>query len=352
MQKYFTQKLFRWYNLNKRNLPWLGSKNPYLVWLSEVILQQTRVEQGLDYFLKFKKKYPNVKKLANANADELMKMWEGLGYYSRARNMHSTAKVVDTELNGVFPSNYNDLIKLKGIGKYTAHAILAYAFKKPFAVVDGNVLRILARFYGIHEAVDSPVGKTIIQEKADSLLDKTAPDLFNQAMMDFGALVCKPKSPDCGNCPVNTKCIAFKEEQQAYYPIKAKKIKQKIRYFHFFIITDTRNVLLTQRTEKDIWKNLFQFPLITTEKTADLITIASMLEYKALNLINPVSIIESDIYKQQLTHQKLFCKFYIFEVDNIEKIVVPGALIVSFGQLKKYAFPGVIRDFLKNNDYF
>ncbi len=352
MQKYFTQKLFRWYSSNKRNLPWLGSNNPYLVWLSEVILQQTRVEQGLDYFLKFKKKYPTVKKLANANADEVMKMWEGLGYYSRARNMHSTAKVVDNELNGVFPDNYNDLLKLKGVGKYTAHAILAYAFKQPFAVVDGNVLRILARFYGMHEPVDTPNGKAIIQAKADSLLDKTAPDLFNQAMMDFGSLVCKPKNPDCPNCPVNGRCIAFKEEQQANYPIKSKKVKQQTRYFHFLVITDTRSVILVQRTEKDIWKNLFQFPLIITEKSAELPEIISTPGFHALNLKNQIRIVESHIYKQQLTHQKLFCKFYIFELDNLKNTGVPNALTVGFSQLKKYAFPGVIRDFLKNNDYF
>jgi A/G-specific adenine glycosylase len=352
MQKDFTQKLFRWYSLNKRNLPWLGSNNPYLVWLSEVILQQTRVEQGLDYFLKFKKKYPTIKKLANAEPDEVMKMWEGLGYYSRARNMHSTAKTIDNELNGVFPSAYDELLKLKGIGTYTAHAILSYAYKQPYAVVDGNVLRIFSRFYGINEAVDTPNGKNIIQAKANLLLDKNAPDIFNQALMDFGSLVCKPKNPDCINCPFNNKCVAFKEDQTAYYPIKSKKIKQKVRYFHFFLITDTRNLLLTQRTDKDIWKNLYQFPVITTENPARLTEVMNHPDFKALNLNNNMRIIESTMYKQQLTHQKLLCRFYIFEVNDLEKIELPDTFIIDFKQLKKYAFPGVIRDFLKNNEYF
>ncbi|HRG85853.1 MAG TPA: A/G-specific adenine glycosylase, partial [Chitinophagales bacterium] len=196
MRKTFTQKLFRWYSLYKRNLPWIGSNDPYKVWLSEVILQQTRVEQGLSYYQKFVKKYPDIQQLANSPHDEVMKMWEGLGYYSRARNMHSTAKQVVEELNGRFPDTYEGLIQLKGIGQYTAHAILSYAYKKPFAVVDGNVLRVLARYFGIREAIDTPKGKSLIQQQADSLLDKKEPDVFNQAMMDFGALICKPRQPD------------------------------------------------------------------------------------------------------------------------------------------------------------
>lgn len=352
MPNTFTQKLFRWYSLNKRNLPWLGSNNPYLVWLSEIILQQTRVEQGMAYYLKFCKKYPTVKKFALAKEDEVLKMWEGLGYYSRARNMISTAKQIENELNGVFPDSYEGLIQLKGIGKYTAHAILSYAYNKPFAVVDGNVLRTLSRYYAISEPIDTPTGKSLIQQKADKLLDKENPAVFNQAMMDFGSLVCKPKNPDCANCPLSTNCKANQQGQPTLYPIKSKKINRQTRYFNFIILHDNKSVIIIQRNTNDIWKGLYQFPLIITEKPCDSKTLSDMKAFLNLGIINPKTVIETNVFTQQLTHQKLICKFFIYELKSLKKLTIENAIKIDFNNLNKYAFPGVIRTFLQNNMYF
>lgn len=352
MRNQFTQKLFRWYNLYQRNLPWIGSNDPYLVWLSEVILQQTRVEQGLAYFLKFQKKYPTVQHLAKSPSEEVLKMWEGLGYYSRARNMHSTAKSIVNELDGKFPDTFEGLIQLKGIGTYTAHAILSYAYKKPFAVVDGNVLRVLSRYFGIREPVDTPLGKAIIQQKANDLLDHKNAATFNQAMMDFGSLVCKPRQPDCPNCPFNKSCVAFSEDMTGSYPFKSKKTVKKNRYFHFLILRDGKKVLLEQRTGNDIWKSLFQFPLIETPKQANLSEIMQLPEYKALSIKKPFHIVESNVFKQQLTHQTLWCRFYIIDIGNFKQIQRKDSIQVSFKDFSDFTFPGVIRDFLKKNDYF
>jgi A/G-specific adenine glycosylase len=352
MRKQFTQKLFRWYNQYKRNLPWIGSNNPYEVWLSEVILQQTRVEQGLAYFVKFLKKYPTVAHLARASEDDVLKMWEGLGYYSRARNMHSTAKRIVNEFDSVFPTTFESLIQLKGIGVYTAQAILSYAYKQPYAVVDGNVLRILSRFYGIREPIDSNLGKTTIQQKADALLDTAAPDKFNQAMMDFGSLVCTPQRPDCANCPVQKLCTAYAEDNVAKYPVKSKKTKKQHRYFHFFVLRDGKQVLIEQRKGSDIWKNLYQFPVIETSKASNLSELMELPDYKAFKIKKPLKIIETDIFKQQLTHRTLHCRFYIFDLKSLHGISCNEAVAVPFSALKMYAFPGVIRDFLNFNEYF
>ena len=352
MRKTFTQKLFRWYSLYKRNLPWIGSNDPYKVWLSEVILQQTRVEQGLSYYQKFVKKYPDIQQLANAPHDEVMKMWEGLGYYSRARNMHSTAKQVVEELNSSFPDTYEGLIQLKGIGQYTAHAILSYAYKKPFAVVDGNVLRVLARYFGIREPIDTPKGKTLIQQHADSLLDKKEPDVFNQAMMDFGALICKPRQPDCENCPLQKSCAGYQQELTDILPVKSKKIKRQTRYLHFFVFRAGEKILVEQRIANDIWKNLYQFPVIETTKNVSSKSLMESEDYQAFRIKNPLPVITSPIFKQQLTHQQLICRLYIFDLKSIDKIKRSGVKQVTFTQLKQLAFPGVIRDFLKINDYF
>ena len=220
---FFTKNLMAWFATNHRPMPWKGEKNPYLIWLSEIILQQTRVEQGLPYFLKFKENYPTVTDLANAPEDEVMRMWQGLGYYSRARNLHFTAKHIAYDLNGVFPKTYVEILKLKGVGTYTAAAIASFAYDLPNAVVDGNVYRVLARYFGIETPIDSTIGKKEFTKLAYELLDNKRPADYNQAIMDFGATQCKPKKPNCINCPLNQKCIGFNTQKIDTLPIKTKK---------------------------------------------------------------------------------------------------------------------------------
>ncbi|MCR9286527.1 MAG: A/G-specific adenine glycosylase [Bacteroidetes bacterium] len=225
-KQFFTKKLMEWFSQNHRPLPWKGEKNPYYVWLSEIILQQTRVEQGLPYFEKFKSTYPTVAGLANAPEDEVMKLWEGLGYYSRARNLHFTAKYISKELGGVFPSDFEGILKLKGVGPYTAAAIASFAFDLPHAVVDGNVYRVLSRFFGIEKAIDSTEGKKEFSKLAQTLIDTKQPANYNQAIMDFGATHCKPSSPNCGKCLMSLNCFAFKNSKIESLPFKSKKKKK------------------------------------------------------------------------------------------------------------------------------
>ena len=265
----FTKILAKWYDKNKRDLPWRRTKDPYRIWVSEIILQQTRIEQGWDYYLRFLEKFPILRALASAEEEEVLKLWQGLGYYSRARNMHAAAKEIMNLHQGIFPKTYEEIRKLKGIGDYTAAAISSIAFGIPSPVVDGNVLRLFSRFFGIRDPVDTQKGKTTVLEKAKELISPEHPGDFNQAIMEFGALQCKP-TPDCKTCPLKPGCVAFQQNRIAEFPVKSKKQRQRTRYFHYlFIITGKgkkRSVFLKKRTGNDIWKNLFDFPLIETEK--------------------------------------------------------------------------------------
>ena len=279
-KSHFSKILMDWYEPDARPMPWKAEKNPYLVWLSEVILQQTRVEQGLPYFQRFKNRYPAVEDLANAPEDELMKLWEGLGYYSRARNLHSTAKFIANVLNGIFPTAYNDILKLKGVGPYTASAISSFAFGLPHAVVDGNVYRVLSRIFGIDDAIDSTKGKNNFNSLAQELLDKENPAEYNQAIIDFGAIQCSPKSPSCEDCPFNGQCFAFLNNQVDLFPVKSKKIKKKTRFFNYLILNSNDKLLIGKRSEKDIWRNLYEFPIIETNS---LITIQELLDTPAFH---------------------------------------------------------------------
>src|SRR5690554_730198 len=223
-------ELILWYLKNKRNLPWRNTTNPYYIWLSEVILQQTRVNQGLEYYLRFIDEYPNVKRLSNAKEDDILKMWQGLGYYSRARNLHAAAKYITNELDGAFPTTYKEILKLKGVGPYTAAAISSFAFKLPHAVVDGNVNRVLSRVFNIDTPINSTQGKKQFQEIADACLSHSQPDIYNQAIMELGATICKPTNPDCENCPLLYKCISRKENTISLRPVKIKATKPVVRY--------------------------------------------------------------------------------------------------------------------------
>ena len=277
----FSQKLLKWYKINQRNLPWRDVDDPYKIWLSEIILQQTRVQQGMPYYEKFILTFPTVYDLAKASEDEILKLWEGLGYYSRARNMHFTAKYIVEELHGKFPNNYADLLKLKGVGNYTAAAIASFAFKEAVAAVDGNVYRVLARIFGIKDDIMSNQAKKIFQSLANELIPKNQPDIFNQAMMDLGSMVCKPKQPLCETCFMQEECFAFRHDEIVNLPVKSKKIKVKKRFFHFLLLENAdKNIVIEQRSDNDIWKNLYQFPLIETNLEASEDVIQSEFEKK------------------------------------------------------------------------
>jgi A/G-specific adenine glycosylase len=250
--EYFLQNIYKWYNINKRDLPWRNTSDPYKIWLSEIILQQTRVEQGKKYYLNFVEKYPDVHKLAQANEDEVLKLWQGLGYYSRARNLHVTAKYVSRKLNGKFPNDFAELQQLKGIGNYTAAAIASIAFNLPHAALDGNIYRVLSRYFGIATPINSVAGKQDFTQLANEILNKTNPGMHNQALMEFGALQCTPKSPNCFACPINETCYALIKKHVEKLPVKNKNVKQTTRFFYYYYIDDGKYTFLEKRTKADI----------------------------------------------------------------------------------------------------
>lgn len=341
----FSNKLITWYLENKRFLPWRETKNPYAIWLSEIILQQTRVAQGLPYFEAFLNTYPTVTDLANAPEDDIMRLWQGLGYYSRARNLHASAKKVAYELNGVFPTNYKDLLTLKGVGEYTAAAIASIAYDEVVPVVDGNVFRVLSRVYGITSDISTNSTKKEFQELAATLIPTDDPATFNQAIMDFGATQCTPKSPDCSICPYIKECVAYATNQVNTLPIKLAKIKVKKRYLDFIIILDANgNTVIEQRTEKDIWQQLYQFPLIDSFKhNAEEINEYIKDKYDSLYIKEPTSLTKEPII-HQLSHQKLHIKFWCIRVDNIHTDST------AWADLNKFGFPIVIHNFIKSLD--
>ena len=334
-------KLFSWYKENQRVLPWRGSGDPYKIWLSEVIMQQTRVAQGTPYYLRFIEKHPTVASLAAAEEQEVLKLWQGLGYYSRGRNLLKAARQIMTEFKGVFPEDYNEVIKLKGIGPYTAAAIVSIAFKKPHAVLDGNVFRVLARLYGIETPVNSPGAREIFQEYADRLLDKKDPGTFNEAMMELGATVCLPKNPLCEKCPVSDNCFAKKNELQAVLPRKLDLKKVKTRYFHYLFTGSREQFVIQHRKAGDIWQGMFELPLIETkhggilspQKAGD-ITGADFVFLKPIKKIT-----------HKLTHQRLEIMFY--EVDMPSQIKQGSILTDAIGY-KQYPLPKPLELFLKD----
>ena len=328
----FSEILIVWYLKNNRELPWRKTKNPYFIWLSEIMLQQTRVAQGMSYYLKFTENYPTVSDLANASETEVLKMWQGLGYYSRARNLHFTAKYITNELNGEFPSTFKEIITLKGIGDYTASAIASICFDEPTAVVDGNVYRVLARYFGIQTPINSSSGIKEFKELAQSLLDKTQPGTFNQAIMDFGALVCKPQNPLCNECPFSESCVAIQKNLIKELPVKEQKIKIKKRYFNYLVVkTDDDKTMLTQRNDKGIWQGLYQFPLIETDKIINKEQLISSKEFSDLfpeettiSLFNPKEIIH------KLSHQHLYTHFWIVETASTKNAEIPWKTVQTF----------------------
>ncbi len=349
--KVFSDKIIRWYHQNKRDLPWRNTQNPYFIWLSEIIMQQTRVEQGMPYYLAFVKAFPAVKYLAKAPNDRIMKMWQGLGYYSRARNLHTTAKIIQEKHNGVFPKSFDEVIKLKGIGEYTAAAIVSFAYNQPHAVVDGNVYRVLARVFGIKTPIDSSKGKKDFLKLANELIDKKNAGIYNQAIMEFGAIQCKPLNPNCSNCVLQAMCYAFETKQINELPIKEKKTKVRNRYFNYVVLKNKNETLIKKRTEKDIWVNLFDFPLIETAKKISLDDFFNSAEWEKMIGKNKYVVKKvSGEYKHILSHQKIFACFYEVEVSaSLSKIKINNGLVVPIKSLSKQAVPRLIDKFLEEN---
>ncbi len=342
----FTSTLLKWYSQNARELPWIGEKNPYYIWLSEIILQQTRVEQGRPYYEKFVKAYPVIEDLANAEEDQVMKLWEGLGYYSRARNLHASAKYVAEDLEGEFPDSYEEILKLKGVGPYTAAAIASFAYDLPHAVLDGNVFRILSRYFGIDIPIDSTAGKKEFSKLANELLAVDRAAIYNQAIMDFAATYCKPANPDCAACVFADSCAAYAENRVDALPVKEKKLIRKERFFHYLVITYKGGVFLQKREAKDIWRNLWEFPLLELPKM--LVAPAQLLkEDYCLDLFAGIKTGQQDVskvYKQLLTHQKIFACFFEMEVKKKPK----GLEWVTLEQIGNYAFPKTLNSYLKD----
>jgi A/G-specific adenine glycosylase len=350
----FAALLRQWHSSNPRPLPWKGEHDPYLVWLSEVILQQTRVDQGLAYFERFRRRFPDVRSLALAADDEVFKLWEGLGYYSRARNMLQTARYIAGELGGVFPDTYNGLKSLKGVGPYTAAAIASFAFGLPHAVVDGNVYRVLSRVFGVDTPIDSTEGKKTFGQLAQQLLDPSDPGGYNQAIMDFGAIQCKPAAPLCGSCPMREVCTAFQQKKVKELPVKSKKLNRKIRYFQYLLLSHNDQVLLRKRTARDIWQNLYDFPLIETAGLEiELDQIHSSPVWHELAAGSDARLRHrSRPFQQALTHQQIVAQFWEFDLEK--PWAAPGGTYVAEERknLFKFAFPKIVDWYLKDNSLF
>lgn len=343
----FSEILTDWYSNNKRHLPWRETKDPYKIWLSEIILQQTQVRQGWPYYEAFVEAFPTVFELAKADESTVLKLWQGLGYYSRARNLHASAKYVVEELNGVFPTTYKTLLKLKGVGDYTASAIASICFNEPTAVVDGNVYRVLARYFGIDTAINSTQGIKEFKAIAQEVMDTRHPAEHNQAIMEFGAMQCTPKNPDCGSCPLNKSCVAFQKNKIDVLPVKLKSAKPKKKFFNYLVfLSGDGNTILEKRTGKGIWENLYQFPLIETPKKIPFKSFELLAEEHTLlrgenfelRLYNDKPIVH------KLSHQHLHTSFYIVLVDSLENGI-------PVTEIKNYPVPILIGKFIENFNF-
>lgn len=346
MDQEFSKNLRYWYRENGRNLPWRTTKEAYNIWLSEIILQQTRVNQGLPYYLKFLENFPSVEQFAAASEDQILRLWQGLGYYSRARNMHFAAKQVVNEFDGQFPANFQQLRSLKGVGDYTAAAIASFAFNLPHPVVDGNVYRFLARFFGMEVPIDSTEGKKAFYEIALELMDANHAAEHNQAMMEMGAMVCTPATPRCDECPFSMACQAFLYNKVSDYPVKEKKQKSRNRFFHYFLITDETYLYIRRRNKKDIWQGLYELPLVEAMQASEFppeIPVAGKWKKSRLHG-------QSVQKKHILSHQVLHTHFWKV---NVAKAGAPEGdfLRIPISHLTNYGFPQLIVQFLKEEGW-
>ncbi|PCE62802.1 A/G-specific adenine glycosylase [Sediminicola luteus] len=338
----FSTQIQSWYDKNKRDLPWRNTNDPYKIWLSEIILQQTRVVQGLPYYQKFIDSFPTVSDLANAQEQEVLVLWQGLGYYSRARNLHAAAKMVLSEFDGVFPTDYQNLKKLKGVGDYTASAVSSFCAQEPQAVLDGNVFRVLARYFNIDLAINSTPGQKYFKQLALDLLDKDQPGKHNQAIMEFGALQCTPKSPDCNNCPLNTSCLAIKHGKTDQLPVKHKAKPARMRFFNYLVKLDPDNNTQIQKREgPGIWQNLYEFPLWESDAAIDTHEVETYLNTHVTDKFVNLSRFNDKPKIHKLSHQHLYATFWILEIEK------PITDPIAWQDLDKYPMPVLLTDFIK-----
>lgn len=344
----FQLEIVAWYLKNKRDLPWRNTTDPYVIWLSEIILQQTRVEQGMPYFLKFLENFPTVTDFANASEERVLKLWQGLGYYSRGRNMLYTAKYVLEHYNGVFPKAYKELIKLKGVGDYTAAAISSFSSNEVKAVVDGNVYRVLSRYFGIEDPINSTIGQKKFADLATELIEDQQPAIYNQAIMEFGALHCKPKAPKCETCPVRLHCVALKEGKVDQLPVKLKKVKVKKRWFNYFVGISDDEILTKQRQPGDVWQQLYDFPLLETEGEVTLSNANFVAEVRKM-FGNHVSIRLLDEKKHILTHQIIYVQFFAIDNYIINFNEYTDIKSVNIDEFKQLPHPVIIGNFIEKH---
>jgi A/G-specific adenine glycosylase len=343
--------LLRWAESHQRDLPWKGIRDPYKIWLSEIILQQTRVNQGMSYYHKFVSLFPTVHDLAQASEDEVLKCWEGLGYYSRARNLYLTAKYVSKTLKGIFPNSYQELLTLKGVGPYTAAAIASFAFEEKKAVIDGNVKRLVSRILGITDPVESSKVKNLLDNFTNQAIQEVAPSLFNQALMDHGATVCKPKSPLCDQCVFKTYCKAFQQNQVNIIPVKADKVVQTTRTFHFldFVLPENMTIL-QKRSGQDIWKGLYQLPAIELDEIEwNLIKSKIEESYSLKNMSLQIIKVNEFPLKQKLTHRIILGTFYKVILDKVPDKIKEDQYLVKRSEISNFAFPKIIADYYKSD---
>ena len=336
--------LINWYYENRRDLPWRHEPTPYQVWLSEVILQQTRVNQGWDYYLRFVEKWPTVADLAAATEEEVLKMWQGLGYYSRARNLHQCAKQVVEQYDGKFPADYEKLKKLKGVGNYTAAAIASIAFNLPYAVVDGNVYRVLSRLFDIETPINNGEGQSVFAQTAETLLNRKQPSLHNQAMMEFGALQCTPKNPNCLHCPLQAQCLAFEHQTVMLRPVKLPKVKVTTRYFNYLVIRYKDSIYIHKRSNNDIWKNLYDFPCIESEAAMTVDEVVATEQFQQLIEGKPFAITKvSPVFTHKLTHRTLLAQFIEIKLEKeLLQIQTKDLFLTRESDLGNYPIPRLI----------
>ncbi len=349
---FFTRSLMNWHaNVNERSLPWKSEQDPYRIWLSEVILQQTRALQGLPYYLRFTETYPTISDLAAADDNDVFRIWQGLGYYNRCKNMLATARFIAHQLNGRFPDTYEGLLQLKGIGPYTASAIASFAYRLPNAVVDGNVFRVLSRYFNIPDPIDSTIGKNLFGSLAQKLMDTDDSAAYNQAIMDLGATVCTPRKMRCSECPLQARCAAYAQGTVALLPVKGKKITVRTRYFNYILLTKDDQIWIEKRTGNDIWENLHQPYLIETNEEVKQSELKRHSDIAALQLGN-LQIIPIGESTQRLTHQLIRAAFYKVILPSEWQALTKEGVWMSVADLKKTAFPKTVVSFLENNLYF
>lgn len=340
----FTSKLISWYKQNKRELPWRSRKDPYAIWLSEVIMQQTRIDQGMAYYDAFIENFPTVFDLAKAEEETVLKLWQGLGYYSRARNLHHTSKVIVKEFNGIFPESYNKLLKLKGIGDYTASAIVSICHNEPLPVVDGNVFRVLSRVFGIETPIDTSTGQKEFKTLARELIHTKQPGEFNQALMEFGATHCTPKKPKCNVCPFHKKCVAFQLKKVDKLPVKKRKTKVQNRYYNYLVVVSADEKTFLEKRTNGIWKNLYQFPMIEKAEVST-VSIHEVESHFPNQKIESVTLYSDKPVIHKLSHRNLYVQFWVVYASTLDTAGIP------VNNINDYPVPVVIQNFIESFNF-